>query len=78
MPRLECAHCGVPIVFEETMVKENGSTYCCKNCAAVDEPSGLDNREKQSHEDAERQMEAMAHQGEPRPMRPEGRGRQFR
>jgi hypothetical protein len=30
-----CAHCKSPIVDESTMVKQNGRTYCCKNCQAA-------------------------------------------
>ncbi len=28
-----CAHCETPIVDESTMVKRDGKTFCCNNCA---------------------------------------------
>src|SRR5437763_510593 len=34
-----CAHCGVAIVHEATMVARGDTAYCCSNCAATaDQP----------------------------------------
>jgi hypothetical protein len=30
-----CAHCGVPIVHEDTMETRGDAAYCCSNCAAM-------------------------------------------
>lgn len=78
MPNEICAHCGVPIIYEETMVKRDGKTYCCRNCAAVHEPADLPGRDQEMREDAERSMAAASREAEPRPNRPEARGRQYR
>jgi len=32
-----CAHCGVPIVHEDTMETRGENAYCCSNCAAMTE-----------------------------------------
>lgn len=29
----KCAHCGVEIHAQSTMVERDGQTYCCNNCA---------------------------------------------
>ncbi len=39
MPHVACAHCGVRIVYHDTMVERGGKVYCCANCAAVHEPA---------------------------------------
>jgi DNA-directed RNA polymerase subunit RPC12/RpoP len=39
MPHAVCAHCGVRIVYHDTMVERDGKTYCCANCAAIHEPA---------------------------------------
>jgi len=72
-----CDHCGVPILYEETMVRQNDKMYCCRNCAAVHETSDPPGRQEMS-EAEERSKVAAAKNSEPRARRPEGRGRQFR
>ena len=32
---LRCAHCGVPIVHEQTMEARGDDAFCCSNCAAM-------------------------------------------
>jgi hypothetical protein len=32
-----CAHCGVPIVDEDTMQSRGDLAFCCANCASVHE-----------------------------------------
>jgi hypothetical protein len=35
MSHATCAHCGVAVVDYSTMVKREGQTFCCNNCAAT-------------------------------------------
>jgi len=33
----KCAHCGVEIRDQSTMVQRSGKQYCCNNCAMAEQ-----------------------------------------
>ena len=37
----DCANCGVPIVDPTTQVLHGNQSFCCPNCSAANEQSGM-------------------------------------